>query len=381
LSGSSCQELATLDFTLRDDEDNAVRLPWWILPSGWVEHADSPVRDFHPKWYAFAPAISCRTMNRQILRLQRFIIAPKNPFVWLPAIVLATAAVTGIRWVGDQGVNGFTFSPYFPVIVSAAALLGWRYGLFAALTSLTVLVMVFLEPSWFGRPRAGRLVIIGMLMLTLALILITTEAMRILLLTQWRHSREAQALNDELHHRTANLGQMLVNWIERGLDEPDCRAYYAQLAEHVVAWVRSSSVLRQNESGPIPISELSRNALAPFPLARIALLGDASNLSGPAARAAAMAFHELATNSTKYGALSSPGGQVMVHWDREGSEVRISWTEHAAQRPCRTASGTRLGLDLLASLEDMRDFAVRQETEGLICSFRLPAAPSGGGTG
>lgn len=320
-------------------------------------------------------------MTRQILRLQRFIIAPKNPLIWVPAILLATIAVTWLRWVGDEGVNGFTFSPYFPVIVASAAVLGWRYGMFAALTSLTVLVIVFLDPTWFERPRAGRLVIIVMLSVTLALILATTESMRTLLLAQWRHARETSALNDELHHRTANIGQMLVNWIERGLDEPDCRTYYAQLSEHLIAWVRSNSALRQADSGPLDVADLAQLALAPFPLARIALLGDQARLDGPAARAAAMALHELATNSTKYGALSSPGGQVVVQWEHEADEVRVTWTEHPAQRPPGEMGGTGLGLDLLASLEQMRDFSVRRGEEGLLCRFRLPAAPSGGGTG
>lgn len=320
-------------------------------------------------------------MNLQIQRLQRFIIAPKNPLVWVPVIVAATIAVTWLRWVGDQGVNGFTFSPYFPVIVASAALLGWRYGVFAALASLIVLIVVFLDPSWYDRPRTGRMIIIAMLATTLVLILVTTEAMRILLLAQWRDSRETQALNDELHHRTANIGQMLVNWIERGLDEPDCRAYFAQLSDHLVSWIRSNGVLRHMETRPISVDELAEIALAPFPAAQIAVAGDSGRLEGAPARAAAMALHELATNSTKYGALSSAGGHVTVCWEREDQEVRVTWTEQGAHRTCPEAGGGGAGLEFLASLEDMRGFAVRRNEQGLVCTFRLPAAPSGGGTG
>jgi two-component sensor histidine kinase len=38
-------------------------------------------------------------------------------------------------------------------------------------------------------------------------------------------------------------------------------------------------------------------------------------------------FHELATNATKYGALSSPDGIVVIKWDRQKGRVRLEWHE------------------------------------------------------
>jgi two-component sensor histidine kinase len=39
-----------------------------------------------------------------------------------------------------------------------------------------------------------------------------------------------------------------------------------------------------------------------------------------------MILHELATNASKYGALSNDSGQVAIRWENSG-EFRLSWTE------------------------------------------------------
>ena len=48
----------------------------------------------------------------------------------------------------------------------------------------------------------------------------------------------------------------------------------------------------------------------------------------------ALIFHELATNSTKYGALNNPDGVLRVHVSRDTDDLRVRWTETA---PIKTA--------------------------------------------
>lgn len=50
-------------------------------------------------------------------------------------------------------------------------------------------------------------------------------------------------------------------------------------------------------------------------------------LRADAVTALGLAFHELATNAAKYGALSRPEGQVRVEWQAEGRNIVIRWTE------------------------------------------------------
>jgi two-component sensor histidine kinase len=101
-------------------------------------------------------------------------------------------------------------------------------------------------------------------------------------------------------------------------------------------------------------------------------------LSPNAAVSLTMAFHELATNAGKYGALSSVAGRVDVEWKVdsaiEPTVVEIDWRESGGppvSRPTRRGFGSRLVETGLA-----REFDGRIELtfapEGVRCHMRLP---------
>ena len=85
--------------------------------------------------------------------------------------------------------------------------------------------------------------------------------------------------------------------------------------------------------------------------------------------AVALAFHELATNAVKYGALSVPEGRVDFTWRLDGDDLHILWRESggpAVSPPTRRGFGTRLierGLasDLQGSVE------IAYPPAGVIC--------------
>ena len=63
--------------------------------------------------------------------------------------------------------------------------------------------------------------------------------------------------------------------------------------------------------------------------------------------ALAMTLNELCTNTTKFGALSSPAGSVEIAWtiDDDKQRLRLTWTEKGGppvQPPTRRSFGTRM---------------------------------------
>lgn len=60
----------------------------------------------------------------------------------------------------------------------------------------------------------------------------------------------------------------------------------------------------------------------------------------------ALILHELATNSAKYGALSAPGGRLLVSWTDQGDNIALRWAEldgpAISQVPDRHGFGSRL---------------------------------------
>jgi two-component sensor histidine kinase len=89
-----------------------------------------------------------------------------------------------------------------------------------------------------------------------------------------------------------------------------------------------------------------------------------------------MAFHELATNAIKYGALSTPDGRVDVDWtaDADAGTIVIDWRESGGPEvstPSRRGFGSRLIEEALAR-EMGGEAKLIFLPEGLWCHLRLP---------
>jgi two-component system CheB/CheR fusion protein len=87
----------------------------------------------------------------------------------------------------------------------------------------------------------------------------------------------------------------------------------------------------------------------------------------------ALALHELATNSVKYGALSKSTGMVEVSWtiepNRPASILRFTWQERGGppvNPPLRRGFGTQL---LNAVCSDVR---LQYAVDGFRCDIAVP---------
>ncbi|PZR33392.1 MAG: histidine kinase [Caulobacter segnis] len=97
-------------------------------------------------------------------------------------------------------------------------------------------------------------------------------------------------------------------------------------------------------------------------------------LNPKAAVALGMGIHELATNASKYGAWSVPGGRVAVAWRQYSNQLRLTWTEQGGPRvrePARRGFGARL-LERGLAAELSGAVELTYDESGLVCHMALP---------
>src|SRR5215813_12304885 len=145
--------------------------------------------------------------------------------------------------------------------------------------------------------------------------------------------RALQATVAELDHRVKNiLAEVAVvasstRQSSRSIDE-----FLQSLNGRIQSMAAAHSLLSKSGWQGVGLDALVRDELAPYATNKnITISGADIILTAAETRAMAKVLHELATNAAKYGALSIPGGQVSVNWDRkqngDGTNLSIVWQE------------------------------------------------------
>lgn len=136
-------------------------------------------------------------------------------------------------------------------------------------------------------------------------------------------------LMGEVRHRarnTLNLVQAIARQTATGPPE----TFIARFNARIQALASNQDLLVRNEWEGVELGALVRAHLTHMgdQGSQIATHGTATlRLNAAAAQVIGLALHELATNASKYGALSTAAGHVDIEWKiREGS-FEMTWTE------------------------------------------------------
>jgi two-component sensor histidine kinase len=108
---------------------------------------------------------------------------------------------------------------------------------------------------------------------------------------------------------------------------------------------------------------------------RFHISGPAIALGEHAINGVALAFHELATNAVKYGALKSASGQVRIFWDISNDGLALEWSEQGALLRTAPSGAEGFGSKLLTDTVKRQFGGTLQhhwEDSGLRVSIRLP---------
>ena len=184
----------------------------------------------------------------------------------------------------------------------------------------------------------------------------------------------------ELSHRTKNLlavVQGLAHMIARRSD--DVEDFEARFRGCVQALAYSHDLLVQHDWQGATLEELLRVQLAPFggiDGTKIVIQGPEVFLTPPTMQSLGLIMHELATNATKHGALSSPSGKVAIAWTRDPSDngIRLNWQEQGGPpvgQPKRKGFGQVVFERIGASLDG--SISVDFRPDGFVCDVTIAA--------
>ena len=191
-----------------------------------------------------------------------------------------------------------------------------------------------------------------------------------------RAERHQQLLVGELNHRVKNtlaIVQSLTHQsFQSAVSTEDAMRRFEGRLEALAA---AHNLLTSANWDSALIADVAHAALAPFcPPDRCEIAGPPLKVSPQTAVGLALAFHELATNASKYGALSSPEGRLSVRWTIADDQLHLTWTERGGPPvtpPERRGFGTRMIERTLASEFGGKvklDFA----SEGVTCTVVAP---------
>jgi PAS domain S-box-containing protein len=151
-------------------------------------------------------------------------------------------------------------------------------------------------------------------------------------ITERKEAEQRQfLLTNELAHRGKNLLAVVISIAFRSLSEtrPLTEARDI-LIQRLHALARSQSVLMSEDFKGAPLAEIVRLEFESFS-GQVKAAGPNVMLNPRVAQTFALLVHELATNASKYGALSLPDGQVAIRWSIDGvgaeARFRFQWQE------------------------------------------------------
>jgi two-component sensor histidine kinase len=195
-----------------------------------------------------------------------------------------------------------------------------------------------------------------------------------------RSERHLELVVAELNHRVKNTLAIVQSFAHQSLKssanpQEAGRAFEGRLS----ALASAHNMLTRENWDNISLVELIANSLDAHndTGTRFAVEGPDLSVRPKSAITLAMTLHELATNSTKYGALSSPDGFVRVSWEDCDGQFRFVWKEQGGppvQQPTRTGFGSRMLARALAA-ELGGKSTLEFEADGLRYEISAPSRP------
>jgi PAS domain S-box-containing protein len=161
-----------------------------------------------------------------------------------------------------------------------------------------------------------------------------------------RSEEQMKLLMGEVNHRSKNLLSVIQAIARQTAKEADPREFLELFSQRLSGLAANQDLLVKTEWRGVHLKDIVEAQIKPFAAvqdSQISVSGPDIEVTPAASQAFAMAIHELATNASKYGALSTPNGRIDIRWSIESGELRLAWVEQngpSVSQPSRQGFGT-----------------------------------------
>jgi two-component sensor histidine kinase len=300
----------------------------------------------------------------------------QNPVVAYATAIGAVGVATALRYaLSGYMLEGAAFVTYYPAILIAATVGGFWPGAVATLLSLVAAWYLFIPPAFSFVLGAQEAVSLLLFAFAAAIVLVLVSMLHGALDRLFRAKERQELLTRELHHRSQNLFAVIQTLAMRTLKESESLAQASEnLNGRLMALSRAHTMLAKGTWEGAPLAEIIGQELSGFSR-QFSLSGCDIVISTLAAQNFALIIHELATNATKYGALSSPNGRVAIegHTQPNGrGQFQFRWKEMDGPpviTPTRTGFGSTILLKVATQLGE--NAKMDYEPDGLVYELRF----------
>ncbi|BCH00688.1 histidine kinase [Mesorhizobium sp. SEMIA 3007] len=186
----------------------------------------------------------------------------------------------------------------------------------------------------------------------------------------------------ELHHRVKNtLANVRAMMGATAKSSGSVDDFVRDFSARIVSLADTHSMLTDDYWQMASLHKLLESELRHYDTtdkSRVVLEGPNVALVADIAIPIGMAFHELASNSSKYGALSRPTGRLEVRWSVSNSEgermLNLDWLEKGGpkvEQPRRRGFGTTL-LEKVVAVQCQAKVELNYHPDGLRFAMALP---------
>ncbi len=183
-------------------------------------------------------------------------------------------------------------------------------------------------------------------------------------------------IHAELHHRIKNMLSTVGAITDQSLrTAPSMGHARSAIDGRFAALARAHDLLTRASWENATLDSTVRSAVQPFDQGgdRFIISGEDIRIASSSVIAFAMTLNELCTNTTKFGALSVPEGQVHLFWRLDGARVHLEWVESGGPlvvEPTRKSFGTRMIKSLGQQLKGEVELAYKPS--GFVYTLNVP---------